>query len=82
MSRGETAFPAGNVSQIVHRLRSRDEAEQAAVYRIVPERTPSLLPGMMILKEAVRRFGCQTVEVSSSGVREGYLLERVLGAQG
>ena len=82
VTKGETAFPAGNVSQIVHRLRSRDEAEQAAVYRIVPERTPSLLPGMMILKEAVRRFGCQTVEVSSSGVREGYLLERVLGAQG
>jgi exopolyphosphatase/pppGpp-phosphohydrolase len=33
---------------------------------------------LLILNEAIKKFGCKTIFVSGYGVREGYFADRVL----
>lgn len=46
--------------------------------KVAPERVHSFIPGVLILREIVKYFDCKDIEVSSFGVREGYLLDKVL----
>ncbi len=45
---------------------------------IVPERLHTFLPGLLILSEIAKKFSSETIHVSDTGVREGYLVERLL----
>lgn len=46
--------------------------------RAVPDRLHSLVPGATILRTCMREFGAESIQVCKYGVREGYLLERML----
>ena len=46
--------------------------------RVVPDRVHTLIPGMLILDEIIARVNTQLIHVSKYGVREGYLISRVL----
>lgn len=46
--------------------------------RAVPDRLHSLVPGATIMRECMRAFHAQKVRVRKYGVREGYLLDRML----
>ncbi len=46
--------------------------------RAVPERIHTVGPGCIILSELMSRLGAQTLELCKRGVREGYLIERML----
>ena len=50
------------------------------VYKTIPERLMTISTGLMILRQAIEKFGCETISVSNFGVREGFLIERVLNA--
>lgn len=69
--------PAKNVKKLCKMIRDKEFFYQT-VYRIVPERIFSIQPGLMILREVVDAFGCQQIAISQSGVREGYLIDRML----
>lgn len=43
-----------------------------------PERVHSFIPGILILREVLKYYDCVDISVSSYGVREGYLVDRVL----
>ena len=45
------------------------------------ERVHTLLPGVIILSRLMRELGGQTVEICKYGVREGYLITRMLTAK-
>lgn len=45
---------------------------------VVPERIKTILPGMAIAKCLAEHFGSQAIVYSDSGVREGYLYDRIL----
>jgi len=47
-------------------------------YKTIPERLMTILPGPAILRYAIKKFECKTLTVSEYGIREGYLLDRVL----
>lgn len=47
----------------------------------VPDRLHSLMPGCTILRSCMEAFGADTLKVCRYGVREGYLLERMLRVQ-
>ena len=49
-----------------------------SIFRAVPDRVFTILPGMMILHQAAKKFGAQRFLVSKPGLREGYLFDRVL----
>ena len=46
--------------------------------RAVPERIHTVGPGCIILAELMRELGASTLEICKRGVREGYLLERMI----
>ena len=49
--------------------------------RAAPERVHTLVPGCAILCETMEALGAQNVSVCRCGIREGYLIERMLGAE-
>jgi len=67
-----------HLDELVKLLASGDKKLFQIVVQWLPERTLTILPGMLILNEAVKRFEVQSLLVSSYGLREGYLLERVI----
>lgn len=46
--------------------------------KATPDRVHTLLPGCLILRRVLREFGAESVRVCGGGVREGYLIERIL----
>lgn len=46
--------------------------------KVVPERVRTVLPGMIVLETIADFIGGERIRISSSGVREGYIYERVL----
>ena len=46
--------------------------------KLAPDRIHTILPGLMILEEILRRFRAEELVVSRYGVREGYLCLRLL----
>ena len=67
-----------NVKEIVNKLRSADPEEYKPVYKINPERIFSLAGGFVILNEVIKRFGCEVINISKNGIREGYFIDRIL----
>ncbi|MGI6590513.1 MAG: exopolyphosphatase [Eggerthellaceae bacterium] len=45
----------------------------------IPDRVHTFIPGCLILRELFEATGAKRLEVAKKGVREGYLVERVLG---
>lgn len=47
--------------------------------KAVPERVHTMVPGMIILSTLMHELGAQSIDVCKHGLREGYLLERMIG---
>ena len=73
---------AEHVREILDMLKDNTSQIFLTVYRQIPERTHTIATGLMILKEAIKRFQCESIYISKYGIREGYLIDRVLGSQG
>lgn len=52
------------------------------ILKVKPDRVHTVVPGMVILKCIIERFGCQTICISKYGVREGYVQEYVMKRDG
>ncbi|MGN0157782.1 MAG: hypothetical protein ACI39W_01355 [Brotaphodocola sp.] len=48
------------------------------ILKIVPDRIHTVIPGMLVLDEICSYYKCRSVKVTNWGVREGYLIEKVL----
>lgn len=48
--------------------------------RVIPDRVHTIVPGALLLDEVMRAAGARQVYVSKYGVREGYLINRLLPA--
>lgn len=51
------------------------------ILAVKPDRVHTLLPGMAILNRMAKYFYCKTICVSNTGVREGYVYNKLLGGQ-
>ncbi len=69
---------AGYLGMLVKIFKKGDVNLCRKIYKIAPERMLTIQPGLTILNELAKRFGVSEVVVSRYGVREGYLIERVL----
>jgi exopolyphosphatase/guanosine-5'-triphosphate,3'-diphosphate pyrophosphatase len=47
--------------------------------RSVPERLNTIIPGLIIASVLSRRFQSHWITYSDSGVREGYIYDRIIG---
>ncbi len=50
------------------------------ILRYAPERTHTMLPGLMIMEHVVEHYNVQNITVSQFGLREGYLQEKIQAA--
>ncbi len=66
----------------LHRMLKQENSElRRRFYQVVPERILNIQPGLMLLRETARLFGSREIVVSPYGVREGYLIDKVLKKQ-
>ena len=75
-------IPAGEIRALYKDLKKGDQATLRQILRIVPDRVHTILPGLAILNAVLKSYEVETVLVSTCGVREGYLLRRVMGVNG
>lgn len=75
------AIPAEELRGLYKRLKKGDRDALRQILRSVPDRVHTILPGLIILNTVLKVYEVETVGVSSCGVREGYLLERVIGGR-
>ena len=66
------------VKKILYELRHNENKIYRTIYKLIPERVLTISAGLMILNQAVRLFDCDSIFVSGYGVREGYLIDRVI----
>ena len=74
----EKGLDAEYLEELHRMLKQEDPEMRRQFYKVVPERILNIQPGLMILRETVRFFGTKKIIVSPYGVREGYLIERIL----
>ena len=70
---------ADEIHALYKGLKKSDRDTLRQILRSVPDRVHTILPGLAILKEILDAYQVSTVTVSACGVREGYLLQRVMG---
>ena len=58
-------------------IRNGGSDRKKLLIKVVPDRLHTIMPGMIILRTIMKEFGSKRVEVSSAGVREGYLLKKI-----
>ena len=75
-------IPAEEIRALYKDLKKGDQANLRQILRIVPDRVHTILPGLAILCAVLKSYEVETVLVSPCGVREGYLLQRVMGVNG
>ena len=75
---GQNVLQARHIKEIAELLRDNKENIYHMVYKVTPERLMTISTGLIILLQAIRRFGCETIAVSRFGIREGYLMDRLL----
>ena len=50
-----------------------------SILAVKPDRVHTLLPGMVILNRVAKYFYCDEINISKTGVREGYVYSKLLG---
>ncbi|WP_294553217.1 phosphatase [uncultured Pseudoflavonifractor sp.] len=76
------SIPAEEIRALYKDLKKGDQTTLRQILRIVPDRVHTILPGLAILNAVLKSYEVETVLVSPCGVREGYLLRRVMGVNG
>jgi exopolyphosphatase/guanosine-5'-triphosphate,3'-diphosphate pyrophosphatase len=66
----------GTLQLQLARLAEMTEAERRRVRGLHPDRAPTIVPGIILLLEAMRRFSLDTVEVSEHDILRGAALRR------
>lgn len=69
---------AKHVKQIIQYLMEDEARGLEIILRVAPDRVRTVIYGMIILWTISNRFGCSYIHVSRLGVREGYLIKRLL----
>jgi exopolyphosphatase/guanosine-5'-triphosphate,3'-diphosphate pyrophosphatase len=70
------------VKKMIKLLKNNENNIYQTVYKTTPERLFTITPGLIILQQAIKKFGSETIWVSKYGIREGYLADRVLKRNG
>ena len=67
-----------NLKSMVKFLSKGSKEAIDTILQVSPDRIHTILPGMIILNEIVKKYNSEEIIVSDYGVREGYLFDKVL----
>lgn len=76
---GDRSLDRDELKEMLQRLKKPGRDELRLLLKTVPDRIHTIIPGLLALDTISRAYGAQTITASACGVREGYLLARVLG---
>ena len=76
---GDRSLDRDELKEMLQRLKKPGKDELRLLLKTVPDRIHTIIPGLLALDTISRAYGAQTITASACGVREGYLLARVLG---
>jgi len=74
----KNVFDAERVKDLVKILKDHDTRTYDKIYKTIPDRVLTIFPGLIVLRQSMKRFECETVTVSRSGIRDGYFWSKVL----
>ena len=81
MPRNNVRMEVRRIGDILRRF-ERDneliEPDKILLMRTVPERMHTFMPGLIIADVLAKRFGSQQIIFSDSGVREGYIYDKII----
>ncbi len=69
----------GELDQLVSHVLKKPKQAFRELLHEVPERVHTFTPGLLAIQAIAENFQVETLVVHDSGIREGYLLNRVLG---
>jgi exopolyphosphatase/guanosine-5'-triphosphate,3'-diphosphate pyrophosphatase len=78
LSDSNKIISAKNIKEILNKLCDADTDAWKIILKVCPDRIHTIIPGLLVLNTVSKYFGCETIVVSSYGVREGYLYNKVL----
>ncbi|MFB2839371.1 HD domain-containing protein [Floridanema evergladense] len=71
-------FSLKDLGEIVNRLRKMDNAERAAIPGMSDRRSEIILPGALILQEAMTLLGAENITICERSLREGVIVDWML----
>ena len=72
-------FDASMIRQLVKYLQE-DEGKTVHLFlKVKPDRVHTMFPGLLIIDTIAQYTKAKRIQVSTNGVREGYLMEKILG---
>ena len=71
----------GNLVKILEHYKKNSRKVLRKVMQLAPDRIHTVITGMVILSTITETFGAKRIVVSNCGVREGYLLKKVLDGE-
>lgn len=77
-ARTGTAFPTGQLDDVVRTLLADGRRATDLLLRGCPERVHTLIPGALVLQAIAERFRAAEIVIGRYGVREGYVYERII----
>lgn len=67
-----------NIKSIIKTFYNEPKQIISNIIDVVPDRIHTILPGMIILKTIMKYYGCKSIISSEFGIREGYVIEKVI----
>ena len=74
----EKKFTLKDIYKLLNLIKDRNTETIRSIIRTNPARIHTIIPGIIILKILMEKFGVDEIEVSDNGLREGYLIYKVL----
>ena len=74
----EKKFTLKDIYKLLNLIKDRNTETIRSIIRTNPARIHTIIPGIIILKILMEKFGINEIEVSDNGLREGYLIYKVL----
>lgn len=71
-------FSTEQMKILIDGVISEDKKFIQAVLKAAPERIHTIIPGLIILNEVAKAFKIKYIKVNSNGVREGYLISKMI----
>ncbi|MDO4503491.1 MAG: hypothetical protein Q4D06_10030 [Coriobacteriia bacterium] len=74
-----SSFSSKALDDLLDRFAKDRRFAVRAITQVCPDRVHTVIPGMLILRHLCHSVRAERIVVGSFGVREGYLLERIVG---
>ncbi len=65
------------VNKMIDYFEGGSKSSILELVQVIPERTHTILPGMIILRTVAEYYNCKKIVVSEYGLREGYLISQL-----